>query len=126
MPDAARAPVRVSVELFNLLQTSLQYSRLSNGVFDITYASVGYLYDYRKHIRPDSKAIAAALPGVDYRQLKLDPGAHRGLRQARHAHRPGRHRQGLCRGSRHRAAQAQGFDRAMVNSGGDTRVIGDR
>ena len=26
-----------------------EYSRLSSGAFDITYASVGYLYDYRAH-----------------------------------------------------------------------------
>jgi thiamine biosynthesis lipoprotein len=68
--------VAISVELFNLLQTAQQYSRLSNGVFDITYASVGYLYDYRNHVHPNGQAIAAALPSVDYRQLKFDPVAH--------------------------------------------------
>src|SRR5690606_27138307 len=71
--EAAGRPVPVAPELFDLLQTSLEYSRLSKGAFDITYASVGYLYDYRTHQRPDATAVAAALPSVDYRQLKLDP-----------------------------------------------------
>ena len=57
-------------------ETAQEYSRLSNGVFDITYASVGYLYDYRAHVHPNGQAIAAALAGVDYRQLKFDPVAH--------------------------------------------------
>ena len=65
--NAAREPVPVAAELFGLLQTAQQYSALSKGAFDITYASVGYLYDYRQHFHPDEKAIAAALPSVDYR-----------------------------------------------------------
>src|SRR5688572_995214 len=44
--QAAVAPVAVSQELFDLVATSIQYSNLSRGAFDITYASVGYLYDY--------------------------------------------------------------------------------
>src|SRR5262245_1614043 len=69
--EAGKGPVPVSAELFSLIETAQQYSKLSNGVFDITYASVGYLYDYRAHVRPDAAAIEKALPGVDYRQLKL-------------------------------------------------------
>ena len=44
---AATAPVRVSRELYDLLATSIEYSELTGGAFDVTYASVGYLYDYR-------------------------------------------------------------------------------
>jgi FAD:protein FMN transferase len=125
--NAAKTPVKVSVELFNLLQTSLEYSKLSNGVFDITYASVGYLYDYRAHTRPDSKAIAAALPGVDYRQLKLDPANHSvafgkpGMRIDL-----GGIAKGYAVDRGIELLRKRGFDHAMVNSGGDTRVIGDR
>jgi thiamine biosynthesis lipoprotein len=100
---AALAPVAVTAELFGLLQTAQQYSGLSKGVFDITYASVGYLYDYRQHLRPDDKTLAGALIAVDYRQLKLDP--HRRFRQAWYAYRSGGYRQGLCRRSGYRDAQ---------------------
>jgi thiamine biosynthesis lipoprotein len=124
---AATAPVAISVELFNLLQTAQEYSRLSNGVFDITYASVGYLYDYRNHVHPNGQAIAAALPSVDYRQLKFDPVAHTVA-----FGKPGMRIDlgGIAKGySVDRGIdllKAQGIDRAMVNAGGDTRVMGDR
>jgi thiamine biosynthesis lipoprotein len=125
--EAGRAPVPVAPELFALLETSLEYSRLSKGAFDITYASVGYLYDYRAHQRPDDKAVAAALPGVDYRQLKLD-AARRTVAFGR----PGMRIDlgGIAKGHAVDRGidilKARGITRAMVNAGGDTRVIGDR
>jgi FAD:protein FMN transferase len=124
---AGRMPVAISAELYELLQTSLEYSRLSKGAFDITYASVGYLYDYRAHQRPDDKALAAALPGVDYRQLKLDPAQ---LTVA--FGRPGMRIDlgGIAKGYAVDRGidilKRRGIARAMVNAGGDTRVIGDR
>jgi FAD:protein FMN transferase len=125
--QAAKEPVPISAELFGLLETSQQYSRLSNGVFDITYASVGYLYDYRRHIHPDDAALAAALPGVDYRNLKLDPATH-----TVYFGKPGMRIDlgGIAKGySVDRGIdilKGRGFGRAMVNAGGDTRVVGDR
>lgn len=125
--EAARRPVPVSVELFDLIATSIQYSRLSNGVFDVTYASVGYLYDYRQHQHPDDAAIAAALPGVDYRRLVLDAKAHTIA-----FGRPGMRIDlgGIAKGYSVDRGIAilkdAGFDRAMVNAGGDSRIIGDR
>jgi FAD:protein FMN transferase len=124
---AARAPVAVSAELLGLLQTAQQYAALSKGAFDITYASVGYLYDYRAQHRPDDKAIAAALPSVDYRQLKLDataltvafgkPGMRIDLGGIAKGH-------AVDRGIE--ILKARGLAHAMVSAGGDTRVSGDR
>jgi FAD:protein FMN transferase len=125
--NAAKAPVPVSAELFQLLATAEQYSRLSSGAFDITYASVGYLYDYRAHQRPDNKAIAAALPTVDYRQLILDP-AKRTVAFGK----PGMRIDlgGIAKGHAVdrgiEILKARGIAQAMVNAGGDTRVSGDR
>jgi thiamine biosynthesis lipoprotein len=73
---AAQGPVKISEELFDLLNTALDYSRVTDGAFDITYASVGYLYDFRKHVHPDENTIQAALPGVNYRHVVLDPAQH--------------------------------------------------
>jgi FAD:protein FMN transferase len=125
--NAAKAPVPVSVELFDLLQTAQQYSRLSSGAFDITYASVGYLYDYRAHQKPDGKAIAAALPTVDYRQLKFDAERHTvafgkpGMRIDL-----GGIAKGYAVDRGIELLKARGLTHAMVNAGGDTRVSGDR
>jgi FAD:protein FMN transferase len=125
--DAGSAPVVISQELFSLLETAQYYSKISSGAFDITYASVGYLYDYRAHVHPDQQAINAALPGVDYRQLRLDQ-AKRTVAFAR----PGMRIDlgGIAKGYAVDRGidilKAQGFGHAMVNAGGDTRVLGDR
>src|SRR5574339_771110 len=50
---AAQGPVKITPELYDLLNTALEYSRITDGAFDITYASVGYLYNFRKHVHPD-------------------------------------------------------------------------
>jgi thiamine biosynthesis lipoprotein len=120
-------PVPVSRELFDLIATSLDYSRLSKGVFDITYASVGYLYDYRRHQRPDDAAILKALPGIDYRNLLLDRERltirfeHAGMRIDL-----GGIAKGYAVDRGIEILLKAGFGRAMVNAGGDTRVVGDR
>src|SRR5208282_3939357 len=72
---AADAPVRISKELFDLLVTAKEYSVLTDGAFDITYASVGYMYDFRKRIRPSEAQIGKALPAVNYEHVLLDPKA---------------------------------------------------
>jgi thiamine biosynthesis lipoprotein len=125
--EAGSHPVKVSPELFALLQESVRYSELTRGAFDITYASVGYLYDFKKGVHPDQKAIEAALPGIDWRQMVLDskastvffkkPGMRIDLGGIAKGHAVDRGIELLRR---------QGITRAMVNSGGDTRIIGDR
>ncbi len=125
--QAGKGPVKISDELFSLLETAQYYSRLSHGVFDITYASVGYLYDYRAHIHPDEATIRKDLPNIDYRQLQLDPARHTiafgkpGMRIDL-----GGIGKGYAVDRGIDILKARGITHAMVNAGGDTRVIGDR
>jgi thiamine biosynthesis lipoprotein len=125
--EAGRHPVEISRELFELLQEAVRYSELTRGAFDITYASVGYLYDFKKGVHPDQNAIDAALPGIDWRQMVLDPKA-----TTVSFKRPGMRIDlgGIAKGySVDRGIELlrqQGITRAMVNSGGDTRILGDR
>jgi len=125
--QAARVPVTVSRELYDLLAVSADYSKLTRGAFDITYASVGYLYDYRRHVHPDDAAIAAALPGIDYRHVQLLPQGP-AVRFARAGVRIdlGGIAKGYAVDRGIEVLRAAGIDRAMVNAGGDTRIIGDR
>jgi thiamine biosynthesis lipoprotein len=124
---AAAAPVRVSRELYDLLVTSIEYSKLTRGAFDVTYASVGYLYDYRRHVHPDERAIAAALPAIDYRHLRLLPKTT-SVRFARPGVRVdlGGIAKGYAVDRGVAVLQGLGIEHAMVNAGGDTRLIGDR
>ena len=124
---AADGPMPISQELFDLLTTANEYSVITDGAFDITYASVGYLYDFRKHIRPDEAQIGKALPAVDFRHVLLDPKkrtvqfSQQGVRIDLG---------GIAKGySVDRGIdvlKSLGVTRAYVSAGGDSRIIGDR
>jgi thiamine biosynthesis lipoprotein len=124
---AAREPVKISAELFGLLSTALEYSRITEGAFDITYASVGFMYDFRARIHPDEKQIAAALPAVNYRHLLLDR-ATRTVRFSQAGVRIdlGGIAKGYAVDRGIEILQRRGFSHALVSAGGDSRIIGDR
>jgi thiamine biosynthesis lipoprotein len=124
---AAREPVKVDRELFDLIRRSLEFSKLTDGAFDITYASVGYLYDYRRHIRPDAAQIAKALPAVDWRSLRFD-AVNSTVRFARPGMRIdlGGFAKGYAVDRSIELLRARGVEHASVTAGGDTRIIGDR
>jgi thiamine biosynthesis lipoprotein len=124
---AAEGAVVVGEELFALIARALEFSVASRGAFDITYESVGYLYDFRAHQRPDSRRIAANLAAIDYRHVTLDR-AQQTIRFAQ----PGVRINlgGIAKGYavEHGAMllRQQGVQHALLNAGGDTRVLGDR
>jgi len=123
---AYQEPVRVDKELFDLIKLSTYYSQITDGAFDITYASVGYLYDYRRHIHPSEAQIKSALPAVNWHNLLLDEKNH----TVRFEHAGMRiDLGGIGKGYAvdHGIAllKARGFRHAVVTAGGDTRIIGD-
>jgi thiamine biosynthesis lipoprotein len=125
--EAADHPVKISAELFGLLQRSLDFSRLTNGAFDITFASAGFLYDYRAHIRPDEKSLSEAVTHINYHNIHLDPKAgtvafaQRGVKIDL-----GGIAKGYAVDLGIALIQARGISNALVTAGGDTRVIGER
>ena len=124
---AYREPVVVDPELFDLLGQAIHFSEITEGAFDITYASVGYLYDYRKHVKPTEQQIQKALPAVNFRNLLLDRKTH----SVRFEHDGMRiDLGGIAKGyavDRGIAIlQKRGVQHAVVTAGGDTRIIGDR
>ena len=123
----AREAVVVDPELFDLIKLSLHFSEITDGAFDITYASVGYLYDYRKHIKPSEDQIEKALPGVNYRHLILNEKAH-SVKFAQEGMRIdlGGIAKGYAVDRGIGILQARGVQHAVVTAGGDTRIIGDR
>src|SRR5678815_3190137 len=72
---AGAGPVPVSAEMARLIVRAAEFSVLSGGAFDITYAAVGQLYDYRKRIRPSADELARARTAVGWRHLVLDSQA---------------------------------------------------
>jgi FAD:protein FMN transferase len=124
---AADAPVPIGAELFSLVERSLELSVASHGAFDITYDSVGYLYDFRAHKRPTAQEISERLGAVDYRHVVLDR-EHRTIAFTQGGVRI--NLGGIAKGYavQHAAEmlRARGVEHALLNAGGDTRVIGDR
>ena len=125
--DAAAMPVRISDEMFKLLARAVEFSELSGGAFDITYASVGHLYDYRQRIKPTDEALAKARAAVGYRHLILDPGS-RSVRFAREGVLIdlGGFAKGHAVDNAAAILKRRGIRHAIVSAGGDSRVIGDR
>ncbi|MCH9647271.1 MAG: FAD:protein FMN transferase [Deltaproteobacteria bacterium] len=71
---AGQQPVVVSEELFELIRRSLKVSRLTDGAFDITFATVGNLWDFKaaEPKLPAQSKIDQALKAVGYRNVVLD------------------------------------------------------
>jgi FAD:protein FMN transferase len=124
---AAQGPMRISKELFDLLTTAKEYSVITDGAFDITYASVGYMYDFRKHVRPDEAQIHHALPAVDFRHVLLDAKNQTvQFSQAGVRIDLGGIAKGYSVDRGIDVLKSFGFTRAYVSAGGDSRIIGDR
>jgi thiamine biosynthesis lipoprotein len=74
---AATEPVRVSEELFSLLSACLEYSRRSEGAFDITVGPLMKIWGFYKGTGrlPHRAEVRGALAKVGYRYLELDRAA---------------------------------------------------
>lgn len=125
--EAAQKPVVISKEIFDLITRSIEFSKLSDGAFDITFSSVGYLYDYRAHVKPTDEQIAKTLPGINYRHLLLDPHA-RTIHYARTGVRIdlGGIAKGYAVDNCIAILKKRGITNAIVTAGGDSRLLGDR
>ena len=124
---AAKEPVQVDAELSGLVQRALGLSELTGGAFDITYASVGYLYDYRAHVKPTARQIESGLGAVNWRNVVVDAEAST-VRFARDGVRIDLG--GIAKGYAVDRAidilRSRGIEHASVTAGGDSRIVGDR
>ncbi len=125
--EAPGQSVAISLELTRIVDKALYYSRLSDGAFDISFASVGRYYDYRVGAAPDDQQLETALPAVNYRLLQLDRKA-----QSLHFEHPDMRIDlgGIAKGYAVDRAidllHQRGVMHASVSAGGDTRLLGDR
>jgi thiamine biosynthesis lipoprotein len=76
--NAAKGPFRLSPELFNLLSACIDYSRASDGAFDISVGPLMKVWGFYKGSGrfPHRAEIRGALANTGYRHIVLDP-AHR-------------------------------------------------
>ena len=124
---AYEEPQVISEELYKLVETALRVSEMTDGAFDITYDSVGVLYDFRKRQKPSPGEIREQLHSIGYKLVILD-NDNRTIRFAD----PGVRINlgGIAKGyavERVIGILAQnGIAHALATAGGDTRLLGDR
>ncbi|MDH5181402.1 MAG: FAD:protein FMN transferase [Gammaproteobacteria bacterium] len=125
--EAAIRPFKVSQELFQLMQRANEISVLTHGRFDITFASVGYLYDYRKGLKPDATQLKSLQAAINYRHIVFDaaeqtiafqhPNVRIDLGGIAKGHAVD---QGIA------ILRQCGIQNALLSAGGDSYILGDR
>ena len=123
---AGKGPTAVPLELAQLIARGQALGELTGGAFDITFAGVGKLWDFKRKppLVPTAEQITAALQCVDYRRIEvvaenstvsLPAGFRIGLG-------------GIAKGYGIDAAmqllRKHGVKHAVVNVGGDMSVLG--
>lgn len=119
--------IALSNELYTLLERAHYYGELTQGAFDITFASVGQYYNYRQNQRPSSKqlqkfhsAIGLQKLILNSTQLKLhidDTNTRIDL---------GGIAKGYAVDKAIQILKDLGIKHARVSAGGDARVLGDK
>ena len=124
--EAHASAVPLSAEMARLLARAQAFAQLSDGAFDITYAAVGQLYDYREGRAPSDAELDRARQAVGFRHLILDEAA-RTVRFARPGMRIdlGGFAKGHAVDNAAAILRAHGIRHAHISAGGDSRVIGD-
>jgi thiamine biosynthesis lipoprotein len=124
---AALRSVMISPELYSLIERTLEMSEMTNGAFDITFASVGYLFNYRDKLRPDDETVSALKDAINYRFVELEPGIPR----VKFNHPDvkidlGGIAKGYAVDNAIRILKKHGIKHGLVTAGGDTKLLGDR
>lgn len=126
---AGGQPVPVSDDTLQVIAAAVHFAALTDGAFDPTIGPVTQLWGIGKkgeYVPPDD-AVAQAVRLVDYRRVELD-AAHHTVRLSR----PGMALDlgGIAKGYilDHMAAvlRGHGVTAALINGGGDIRVIGTK
>lgn len=124
---AAEQAVTISDELFELIEFSLAISKKSAGAFDISFASVGYLYDYKQRQKPSDKTVSKKLKLINYRNIKLNK-ADKSIRFTQQGVRIdlGGIAKGYAVDNGIGILKKCDIKNGLVSAGGDSRILGDR
>ena len=126
---AAKGPVMVAPETLRVIQKSLEVSRETGGAFDISFAGLGALWDFKNPSfrPPDRTALAGKLPLVNYNNIIISENS-RSVRFKRQGMKIGLG--GIAKGyaiSKAVAAlQNEGVRAFIVDAGGDLTVGGTK
>lgn len=124
---AGQTPVKVPKELFKVIAAAVKVSELSGGAFDVTWASMRGLWDFRigheKVPRPEE--VKARLGLVDYKAVVLDPAESTVfLKRKGMAIGLGGIAKGYAVDKAMELVLKSGVTNAIIKAGGDMRVQG--
>jgi thiamine biosynthesis lipoprotein len=124
--EAGHAAVVTTPEILWVVERALHYSRLSEGAFDISFASVGQHYDYRQGRAPGAAVIARDRENIDYRAIELDQDAG-SIRFAKAGLQVdlGGIAKGYAVDRGIDILRRAGVESAVISAGGDSRILGD-
>ncbi len=125
--NAGKAPVAVPDELFMIINAAQTISRLTDGAFDITWASMWGLWDFTPGSQkvPEAKEVQKRLKKVDYREVSIDKG-----KKTVYLKKPGTAigLGGIAKGYAVDSAMSlidkMGIKNIIIKAGGDMRVQG--
>ncbi len=114
-------------ELFNIIDESLYFSRLTNGAFDITVSPLIKLWGFKigKHKVPTDSEIKEILKIVGYQRIILD---YKNKKVYLNKSRIdlGGIAKGYAIDNAIKVLKTSGIKKGLVNAGGDIRFIGDK
>ena len=130
--EAGQGAVPVTEELASIVDKSLWYSDKTAGAFDITYATLGSLYDFRRGQQAGEEITETLLPAVNYRHIHLNREQLDGKRPTLVFSDPrtkidlGGIAKGYAVDRAVAILQQHGVGNASVSAGGDARLLGDK
>ncbi|MDA0322104.1 MAG: FAD:protein FMN transferase [Verrucomicrobia bacterium] len=124
--SAGTGPAKVPAELAQIIGRAIELHKLTDGAFDISFASAGRLWDFKRdHPRlPTDAEIKEALAFVDASRIKIDAVAGEIELPAQMRIGLGGIAKGYGVDRAMSVLMAQGVEHAMVNAGGDLKVLG--
>tara|TARA_R100001440_G_scaffold4434_1_gene10047 strand:+ start:3558 stop:4559 length:1002 start_codon:yes stop_codon:yes gene_type:complete len=125
--EAAEHPVVVSSGLFRVFEKAQEVSELSDGAFDISFGSVGYLYDFREKKQPTAEEVQQHLPEINYRDIELNKAERSvSFRKAGLLTDMGGIAKGYSVDRGIAILKSEGIRHARLSAGGDMYLLGDK
>ncbi|WP_370980682.1 FAD:protein FMN transferase [Agaribacterium sp. ZY112] len=124
---ASKSAQKLSPELALLLDKSLYFSRISNGAFDISFASLAQFYDYRAGIKPNKKQIQEFKKLINYSLLDFNKQAQTLFYKSPKLKIDlGGIAKGYAVDRGIQVLKEVGIKHASISAGGDSYLLGDR
>ncbi len=117
--------IEVGTDLYNVIKTAVSFSKKTNGAFDITIAPLLDLWDFSsKNIPPEQSEIYETLNYIGYDKIIFEEENQIGLIEGTQID-LGTVAKGYAADRVYDFLKKKGVKRAIINIGGDVKVIGD-